>query len=557
MQFSTLFQAWLPLLVATLSLVSFPGQAQVADPAWASVQRATSSTNDLSSGQKVVAAPDGSRFLYGQFEGSLTFGGTTLTAGAGESHFFLAKINPNGSLAWVRQAEEGSSTSQVSVTLAVDATGNVYLGGYFGVSYSLGSLVFTSASGRIEGFVVKLDPQGQPLWSKTAGVTNGDAYVGGLATDAAGNVYVSGDFVGTLDFGGGTANQLTTTTSSIFLYKFSPDGVPLWARQAGGIDNSFTHDLAADAAGNTYLTGRFIGSSTFGTITLNSPTGEDADLYVAKFDTQGSLVWAQRAGTDSDDLGLAIAVDAAGMVAVGGYVNRIQPAASPEEHTAYLARFGPDGTPLWSRQITPSVAAGYKISGMAYDGRGGLYVVSSYSGTLTLGATTLTASRISPFVARYDGQGNALWVGITTPSAPADRSFFLDVSIDAAGNAYLTGGVQGNVSFGPVATTGPNDAAFEAKLTGGGTITSTRSKAANLPLAAYPNPASERATLVLPHGGGQLAIIDALGRTVRTQALPTAAGTCPVSLAGLMPGMYYLRAMLGNGQAAATRLLVR
>lgn len=557
MRTSNLFQALLPRLglAAVLGLVGFSGQAQVAAPTWASVQRVTSSPDpeNLSVGWKVVVAPDGSQFFYGQFTGSVTIGGTTLTAGPEDNQFFLAKLNPAGTLAWVRQGEEVSGDSESA--LAVDAAGNVYLAGFFGRRFSFGSVVFTSATGVTDSFLLKLDPQGETVWSKTGGVTNGNAYVGGVATDAAGNVYISGDFMGQLDFGGGAATQLTSNDSNIFLYKFSSSGAPVWARQAGGLSGDSNYDLAADAAGNTYLTGSIRGSATFGSVALNATT-TDEDLYVAKFDAQGTALWAQRAGTTNDDQGQTIAADAAGTVAVGGYVNDIQVGPFEYESTAYLARFGAQGTLLWSRQIEPSVRGEYGIGGVAYDGRGGIYIVSSYIGELTLAGTTLTASEESPFVARYDGTGNAVWVGTTTHAAPSDESIFLDITTDAAGNAYLTGVVRGAVSFGSIATSGPNFSAVLAKLNTGGIITSTYPKVADLPLAAYPNPASERATVVLPHGGG-LVIVDALGRTVRTQALPTTAGTFEVPLAGLTSGMYQLRAILGNGRTAATRLTVR
>jgi len=557
MRTPNLFQALLPRLglAVALGLAGFSGQAQVAAPTWASVQRVTSSPDpdNISVGSKVVVAPDGSQFFYGRFLGSFTIGGTTITAGAEDNQFFLAKLNPAGTLAWVRQGEEVSGDSES--TLAVDAAGNVYLAGFFEEGFSFGSVVFTSASGTTDSFLLKLDPQGQTVWSKTGGVTNGDAYLRGVATDAAGNVYISGNFEGQLNFGGGAANQLSANDSNIFLYKFSPSGAPAWARQAGGLRGDTNYDLAADAAGNTYLTGSISGSASFGTVVLNATT-TDEDMYVAKFDAQGTALWAQRAGTVSNDQGQTIAVDAAGTVAVGGFVNAIPVGTFDYESTAYLARFGAQGTLLWSRQIEPSVRGEYSILGISYDGRGGIYAVGSYAGNLTLAGTTLTAIEESPFVVRYDGTGNAVWVGTTTHSVPSE-SFFLDVTTDAAGNAYLAGAVLGNVSFGSIATSGPNYSAFLAKLNAGGIVTSTRQKVADLPLSAYPNPASERATVVLPQGGGQLVVVDALGRTVRTQALPTAAGPFEVSLAGLTSGMYQLRATLGNGRTAATRLTVR
>jgi hypothetical protein len=559
MQTTTALAALLPRLglLAALSFSATAVQAQVAAPTWASVQRITSGSgaNDLNIGRKVVVAADGSQIVSGVFIGSVTLGGTTLTAGPGDTHYYLAKYNPNGTLAWALKADENSGDSDAA--LAVDAAGNVYMAGFFGGSISFGTQTLSSAQNTTESFVVKFSPQGTLLWSKTAGVTNGDAYVGGVAVDAAGNVYVSGDFDGSLDFGGGATMQLSANNNDIFLYKFTSAGAPLWGRRAGSTSNDINFDLAADAAGNTYLTGTIRGSANFGSVVLNGSGATGGDIYAAKFDTQGNAVWAQRTGTPGEDNGITIAVDAAGTVVVGGYVNGISTSPSNFESTAYLARFNAQGTPLWTRQITPSVAGGYSVDGLAYDGRGGIYAITTFQGTLSLGGSTFSATEDQGLVVRYDGQGNAVWASSPTPASATDQVIFFDVSTDATGNAHLAGAALGSATLGPVTLSGTGIDGFVAKLNAGGIITSARAREAQLALAAFPNPASGRATLQLPAGGGQLSIVDALGRTVREQALPAVAGRSEVSLAGLAPGVYQLRATLGNGQTAATRLTVR
>ncbi|AHJ98790.1 SBBP repeat-containing protein [Hymenobacter swuensis] len=558
MRITTSFQSLFPRLglTAALALTTVAVQAQTPTPTWASVRRATSSgpiTSNGSNAQKILVAADGSQIIYGIYEGTITFAGTTLTAGTGDAHLFLAKLNADGSMAWVRQIE--GTEEEYAASLAVDAAGNVYMAGYFTGSFSFGAVTLTTSNRDVvDAFIVKFDAQGQPLWSKTGGATTDNVYLDGIGTDAAGNVYVAGDFTGTVDFGGSSANQLTAASEDIFLYKFSAAGVPLWTRQAGGTNGDYNYGLAVDATGNAYLTGSISGSATFGSITLASTT-TDEDLYVVKYDAQGTALWAQREATANEDQGLDIAVDAAGQVVVGGYANGRQVGTSYES-AGYLARFSAPGPLLWSRQITASTPSEYGIGSVAYDGRGGIYAVSSYDGTLTLGPSTLTTNEETSFVARFDGQGTPLWADAATHPTSNDASIFFDVTTDASGNAYIVGGVLGNVSFGSIATTGSGADAFIAKLNAGGVVTANRAPAA-LALAAYPNPASEHTTLVLPVGGGQLTLLDALGRQVRRQALPASAGSYSVSVAGLTPGMYHLHATLGNGQVAITRLEVR
>ncbi|MBD2768725.1 hypothetical protein IC235_12595 [Hymenobacter sp. BT664] len=383
-----------------------------------------------------------------------------------------------------------------------------------------------------------------------------------LTTDAAGNVYASGRFNGAMRFGSEAENQLVASrgTSNVFLYKFSPSGTILWARKAGGTGSASASDVAIDAAGNTYLTGDFMGSATFGTITLNAASATDRDLYVAKFDPRGIVIWAQRVGTTNNDSGNAIAVDAAGRVAVGGFINK-RVVSSSYESTAYLACYGADGTPLWSREITPSLPGDYSVPDVAFDGRGGLYAIGDYQGTLTLGSTPLPlASKQSAFVARYTGEGTAQWAGagIAEGTGSDDLCHFDRIGTDVAGNAYLFGSARGDVSFGSLNVVGgTNRNIIEAKLNSGSVLAAARTPEATLTLTVYPNPASDQVTLVLPHGGGELTITDGLGRRVRTQVLPAVAGAIELGLGGLAPGLYHLRARLGNGQTAATQLLVR
>ena len=97
-----------------------------------------------------------------------------------------------------------------------------------------------------------------------------------------------------------------------------------------------------------------------------------------------------------------------------------------------------------------------------------------------------------------------------------------------------------------------------AKINAGNVITATSPRVTQLALAAYPNPASERITIVVPvPGGGELLLVDALGRTVSKQMLPKAAGELPVSLAGVSPGLYQLRTMLNNALGGQAQVVVR
>lgn len=304
--------------------------------------------------------------------------------------------------------------------------------------------------------------------------------------------------------------------------------------------------MALDGAGQAYLTGGFTGTVPLGGVSLAAAGGLDA--FLCKLSPAGNVLWARAAGGPANDFGTTVAADAAGNVLMGGYYG-----ATPNSPTAfgnlYVARFTPQGVRTFDQQtaVANSNGIAHSIKSVAFDGRGGYYVAGSLQGTVAFGPATLSTANHCVFVVRYNDQNTPVWASQTTNAAPSDFSTLVRLVVAASGRAVLVGLASGNVQFGSFAAAGPAQA-FVAELTPGGLLTATRAATIGLALVAYPNPARGSATIQVPTGGGQLELLDALGRRVRWQALPVAAGPCAVSLQGLAPGRYQLRATLGTGQ---------
>ena len=158
-----------------------------------------------------------------------------------------------------------------------------------------------------------MDASGNWLWATKAGGTGRDEGYG-IKIDAAGNSYVTGYFVGTATFG----SYSTTGSSSydIFVAKMDGDGNWLWVTQAGGTNVSYGYGITTDAAGNSYVTGRFSGTPIFGSYSLTS--SGLADIFVAKINTDGDWQWAAKAGGTGLERGIGITIDAAGNSYVTG-----------------------------------------------------------------------------------------------------------------------------------------------------------------------------------------------------------------------------------------------
>lgn len=113
-----------------------------------------------------------------------------------------------------------------------------------------------------------------------------------VAVDGSGNVFVTGYFSGTADFGGG---PLTSAGGDIFVAAFGASGSHLWSRRFGDADFQEGQEVATDGSGNVVVTGYFSGTADFGGGPLTSTGSED--IFVAKFDVDGGHVWSRRFGT--------------------------------------------------------------------------------------------------------------------------------------------------------------------------------------------------------------------------------------------------------------------
>ena len=133
-------------------------------------------------------------------------------------------------------------------------------------------------------------------WAVQAAGSEGRA----IAVDPMGNTYITG------------GNNL--------LAKYDPNGNLIWARQIGGAGSDRRFSIALDAQGRIFFTGSFVGTVSFGGISLTSAGG--SDIFIAKYDNDGNALWAKRAGGPADDTGAAIAVDGAGSCYVTGLFYR-------------------------------------------------------------------------------------------------------------------------------------------------------------------------------------------------------------------------------------------
>jgi gliding motility-associated-like protein/uncharacterized delta-60 repeat protein len=274
-----------------------------------------------------------------------------------------------------------------------------------------------------------------------------------MATDASGNVYITGQYAGTADFdpGAATVNLTSAGGFDVFVAKFNAAGDLLWAKSLGGLQTDNGRSIAIDALGNVLITGTFMNTVDFnpgaGVNTLTS-TG-NWDVFVCKLDVNGDYVWAgAMGGAFSFDIGEAVAVDASNHVYVtGSFTNTgdFDPTSgttlftSAGQEDIFLVKMdGSTGNLIWNRQI--GGPSGDQTRGLTIDAAGNVLATGAFVSTVDFdpgaGIFPLTAMGNDVFVLKLESDADFLWaVAMGGSSEDVGQA----IKTDASGNVYSTG----------------------------------------------------------------------------------------------------------------------
>ena len=272
-----------------------------------------------------VAVNDvGEVLVTGSFAGAISLGGPTLTS-VGSNDVFVAKLNSSGDHIWSHRY--GGSSSDVATAISVDGSGSVIVCGIFKGSVDFGKGPLVSAGGS-DLFVLKLDADGNPLWSNRYGDKFDQSSPAQLAVDGSGNVILVGGFYGTISFGGSTLTDASDSADDFYVTKLDPFGGHVWSKSYGDADAQSSIHAAVDAVDNILLTGDLRGTVNFGGGALTS--AGDSDVFVVKLDPAGKHLWGRRFGDVQPQYGRAIAGYGADTAFVaGGFVSTIDFGSGP------------------------------------------------------------------------------------------------------------------------------------------------------------------------------------------------------------------------------------
>lgn len=274
----------------------------------------------------------GNVYLVGNFSNTVDFDpgvGTHTVSAAGSPYVFILKLDPSGDFVWLDTFGNGSGSPYAS-SISVEPSGNIVIGGRFSGTIDFdpsASTAYTlSALSGQSIFILKLNSSGSLVWANGLGDDTG--YNGGgcrVNIDNIGDIYVTGDFTGTVDFISGVGNYTMNPNggSDMFLLKINSAGNFKWVKNVGGVYNDVCYSSCIDGSGGIYIVGSFKGTVDFdpgpSTLTLTSVASLTANLFTTKFDTSGNFKWVKSLnGNNFNYLGVDIKVASSGDVYTTG-----------------------------------------------------------------------------------------------------------------------------------------------------------------------------------------------------------------------------------------------
>ena len=268
----------------------------------------------------------------GSFRTSVTAGGTT-RASAGNADGWIARIAPDGTVAWLTSF--GGTASDNVNAVAVGPGGEAYVGGLFRNTLAVGAETFTSAGGR-DGVALRVEPDGRVAWARHLSGAGADDYFTGAGA-SAGGVGFAGLASGAVTFGGQSAPGAGMVAVGV-----TPEGSVRWLTSSAGAGAC---SAAMDAAGGLIVGGGYLNAGAFGGRVGGRYGGGATDGYVARFTPAGALDWVRtQNGTDDDGVcGVAAGAEHAYAAGWYGFSATLDGAAWPVESLldldGFVARF--------------------------------------------------------------------------------------------------------------------------------------------------------------------------------------------------------------------------
>jgi len=407
-------------------------------------------------GEAICADNSGNIYTTGSYSSqNIIFGQYTLNNSSGSainSNIYIVKYDSNGNVKW---AKSGSGINNIGTSITTDNFGYIYVTGSFSDNLTFSTYTLNGVNGIGNFFILKLDSLGNVLWGKSAGI---DLYTTGnsIVHDAHDNVYVIGNYKSSsVIFGNDTLKN--KGFEDFFVVKYNSNtGNEIWAKSFGDSLGDYGNAITVNKKGEIYLTGNYWSSNIMlDTFNLQNPWFHTNNLFIAKCDSLGKVIWAKNIGGDNDDISMGICLDkneniyiTGVFTSTSGMFDTINVSTSIGFGNIFIAKYNSLGHIIWLK-TGRTTHSGYGY-GLAVDSYNNLYAsggtqdngsIDFMDVVLNAPAANCIANRCDPmYLMKYDSLGHLLCS--TYISSGGD-----DISglcVDKNGYAYVTGDYLAN-----------------------------------------------------------------------------------------------------------------
>ncbi len=308
----------------------------------------------------------------------------------------------------------GSDTKGYAYAMTTGLDGSIYVGGN-----TVRALDGQPFPVFYDAFISKYTPDGNIAWTRLLGSNSNDtAYA--LTTGQDGSIYLSGVTTGPLD--GATKSG----GDDAFITKYNPDGTKVWTRMMATAGNDSARALTTGLDGSIYVSG-----ATNNYLGLEGQTNFGSyDGFVTKYNPDGTKAWAYQLGTSQEDRITSSTTGLDGAIYFGGYtLGSLDGQTNSHYSDAFLTKFNPDGTKVWTRIMGGSGSAG------AAD------LATGLDGSIYLTGTTGSDA----FVTKYNPDGTKVWTNLMGSSFLGDAR---SITTGLDGSIYIGGYIVGSVDGG-------------------------------------------------------------------------------------------------------------
>ncbi len=426
----------------------------------------------------------------------------------GSMDVFLVKFDGSGQRQW--GTYYGGDGQEMGTRCAVDPVGNICLvattqSSTTPTAIASGGHQNTYGGGNYDAFLVKFNSTGSRLWGSYYGGWGNDTG-NGCATDANGNVFLSGQTFSTQGIAIAGYDTVPGPSSDAFLVKFDPNGVRQWGTYyAGENGGGYGHACAADADGNVYLAGQTQSATGVANGGHQNTYGGVTDAYLVKFNSIGQRLWGTYYGGPLNELAYFCVADSSSNVYITG----------------------------WAQSLEGIADGGHQN---------------------TYGGGTFDA-----FLAKFDAGGTRLWA--TYYGGDQDDQAWV-CALDGTEAVYMSGNTASlsGIADGGHQNTfgGGNHDTFLVKFNAdNGTAIGPDHSEASADMTLRPNPTSGPLVLTVGTGSNvrRVIVLDAIGRIVTSRSLDTVQGMITLELEGVVDGLYFVQAEFADGRRSVARVV--